>query len=215
MRLFELARTLRTDFRKLDGYMASLRAGQIDVQGTLKKRVQSVGYMYEGGDGMTLYRYVCSLWEKILDDITVLNVSDFLDRGLLAAVAKSGDIILLQGLTSFSHNRRAREGDGPGQSATGVRKANRVTVSYTIDRWEATSNSARTRWLRGTHSIATVVRLVKLEMKGGKARIEGTALAIAHGFHEMKTREYANMPFRSGVMLNRGDDDEVDDSWLD
>ena len=216
IRLFELARSLKINLRDLSGYKPALRAGHIDTSGTLKKRSQAYGYMYEGGDGTTLYHYVRDVLEAIFNRVTVLNVSDLLNGGLLAALTKSGDFILLQGLTSFSHPRRAVEPEGPGQTATGTRTANNVKVSFHIDRWEATSSSARNVWLRGSNAVATVMRLVKIETKKGKTEVQGTALAIAHGLDEMKTREYSNMPFRRGVdFLMPGEQDEMDDSWLD
>ena len=217
MRLFELARSLKINLKALNGYKPSLRAGQIDAAGTLKKRTNAFGYMYEGGDGTTLYRYVRDVLEAIFSRVTILNVSDLLNRGLLAALTKPGDFILLQGLTSFSQPKRAVEPSGPGQTATGTRTANNVKVSFHIDRWEATSSSARTVWLRGSNAVATVIRLAKIEAKKGKTEVQGTALAIAHGLDEMKTREYSNMPFRRGVeFIMPGEADEVvDNSWLD
>jgi hypothetical protein len=89
---------------------------------------------------------------------------------------------------------------------------NGVRVSFVIDRWESTSDSARTVWLRGSNAVATVLRLVKIERRARIVEVKGTAFAIAHGLDDLKTREYSNMPFRKGVdFFMDGEEEEEDD----
>jgi 5-methylcytosine-specific restriction endonuclease McrA len=207
IRLFELARSLGVNPSQLPSHGPARRAGQVDSSGTLKRCSAAHGYMYEGGDGTTLYRYVRDVFEAILNRITVINISDLLDRGLLAAVVKPGDFVLVQGLHYFAGERRRMARNGPGQTATVTRSTNGVKIVFVIDRWEATSNSARTVWLRGGHAVASVLRIINATRDGRSMKVEASAIAIAHGLDDLKKREYSSAPFRRGVIFSQGDED--------
>jgi 5-methylcytosine-specific restriction endonuclease McrA len=207
IRLFELAHALEVRPTSLPSYDPARRAGQVDSSGTLKKRNAAHGYMYEGGDGTTLYRYVRDVFEAVLKRITVINISDLMDRGLLAAVVKPGNFVLVQGLHFFKGRRRRVASTGPGQRVKVKRSANNVEIVFEIDRWEATSNSARTVWLRGGHAVASVLRIINVARDGHSMKVEASAIAIAHGLDDLKKREYSGF-FRSGVTYSLGDEEE-------
>jgi 5-methylcytosine-specific restriction endonuclease McrA len=207
MRLFELARSLRVRPNQLSNYGPAKRAGQVDSSGTLKKRSASRDYMYEGGDGTTLYWYVREVFEAVLKRITVINISDLLDRGLLAAVIKPGDFVLVQGLHFFKGKRRHVKSTGPGQRVKVKRSANNVEIVFAIDRWESTSNSARTVWLRGGHAVASVLRVISVTRDDGSMKVEASAIAIAHGLDDLKKREYSAF-FRHGATFSLGGEEE-------
>jgi len=97
---------------------------------------------------------------------------------------------------------------GPGQTVTVSRSANSVEIAFVIDRWEATSNSARTLWLRGSHPVASVVRIVNITRDGRLMKVEASAIAIAHGLGDLKNREYSSMPFRRGVIFSLDDEED-------
>lgn len=113
--------------------------------------------MYDGGEGMSLYFYVRDVVHAVLKHLTVFNISDYLDRGLLLPVIKSGDFILVQGAHNF--RRMDKRDTGKSQAAEGRRCANHVEVRFAFDRWEATSSSAHNLWLRSRHGIATLLRV--------------------------------------------------------
>ena len=144
--------------------------------------------MYDGGDGTALYMYVRDVFHAILEQLTVLNISDYLDRGLLLPLVKSGDFILVQGAHQFSpKNRKARGTDQPAQ---GRRRANHVDVQYAFNLFEATSSSAYNLWLRGRHSSTSIVRVGTVTQENGRLTVVGTVIAIANGFGQLKTRDY-------------------------
>ena len=51
--------------------------------------------MYNDGDGLPLYFYIREVMHAVLEHITVFNISDYLDRGVLLPVIKSGDFVLI------------------------------------------------------------------------------------------------------------------------
>lgn len=175
-----------------------------DEAGDLVRRSKNAGWMYEGGDGISLYRYVRSILLATLEKLTVANISDDFDRGTLSVRLKAGDFILVQGAHIFAKENSREE--GPGQTTTGSRRANKVAVEFAIDRWEATSSSAHGLWLSGRVDVTSIIKVSTLsKLESGKFRIRGTALAIAQGFSGFKTREYATYPYRAGVYIS---DDE-------
>ncbi|TYL87730.1 hypothetical protein [Bradyrhizobium cytisi] len=145
--------------------------------------------------------------------MTIANISDDLERGVLSALLKPGDLILVQGLHSFAKQNSVDK--GAGQTTDGIRRANNVSVEFTFDRFEATSSSAHGRWVSGSVDVSSIVRVGTITSESGKLRIQGTVLAIAMGFSGFKTREYATFPYRTGVYRVDDHFGEDDDSWLD
>jgi hypothetical protein len=212
-RLFALARHLKIDLRRLGEFRIAHRHRLADNGGGLRKRDVASSWMYEGGDGMALYEYVRAVLHAVLEQLTVLNITDDVDRSLLDAVVKPGDFVFLQGSYVFKRNRRADS--GPGQTIIGLRRANNVEVSFTIDRWEATSHSAWSVWLNGRQAAACVLRVMKVERTEGRLHIATTAFAIGAALQGLQHREYANAPYRSGyVIRDDQDEDEDEDSAL-
>jgi hypothetical protein len=213
LRLFELAKNLGVSFKTLARYRGAVTLGHCDRRGHLLPRCDSTGWMYEGGDGIALYQYVGLVLEATLEKLTVLNISNDLERGVLSALLKPGDFILVSGAHRFakeiSRERRT------GQTTRGLRSANKVAVEFTIDRWEATSSSAHSRWLSGQVDVTSIIKVSTITRTvKGKLLIKGTALAIAQGFSGFKTREYSTFPYRAGVYI-ADDDDEVEDGLDD
>lgn len=208
LRLFELANGRGVEFKKLRYYGSALAIGLIDANGMLRDRDRDWSYMYDDGDGITLYFYVRDVLHATLGTLTGLNISDMLDKGVLNTVVSPGDFIVLQGAYTFASNDVS---SGRGQITTGHRSANHVEVEFTFDRWEATSTSAWARWLKGQTSAAALIRVVKVTPEKARLRIEGTVLAISQELHGLKTREYASMPYRQGVWLVDDDDGDLDE----
>jgi hypothetical protein len=184
-----------------------LRASSSGIPLLLLQSVSDCGT--SGGDGVTLY-----LYHAVLSKLKVINISDSLDRSVLSALLKPGTIALVQGVHLF--NSGTSNTVGPGEVAKGHRTANNVTVHYAFDLWEGTSVSARGVWLRGKQDIASLVRVGSLSHDEGKLIVNCTALAIAQGFYKLKTREYANAPYRRGYIIMGEDDfdEEEDSKWF-
>jgi HNH endonuclease len=206
-RLFELATQQGIRFENLDGYEVAFRLKMCTKDGLLLPRPKNTGWMYDGGDGRPLYSYVRDVLNTSLKKLTVANISDDLERGVVPAILSPGDFVLVQGahISSPQNDRN----QGPGQTTDGLRKANKVIVEFTFDRWEATSSSAHRRWLSGKVEVTSIIRVsTKSRTKSGKLRIPGTVMAIAQGFSGFKTREYSTYPYRYGVHLVNEDDDD-------
>jgi hypothetical protein len=107
-RLFELAKSLKIKFDKLDAFASGLAGCVIRPNGLPGPRLPSAHrpYMYDGGDGTALYMYVRDVLHAVLEQLTILNISEYLDRGLLLPLIKSGDFILVQGAHQFSPKKK-------------------------------------------------------------------------------------------------------------
>lgn len=213
LRLFELATDLKLKFKRLQYYRAALNGGLIRPDGLLKPRSENLDYMYSGGEGMLLYEYVREVMNTVLEHLTVFNMSDYLDRSLLKPVLKTGDFIFVQGAHTFGALGR-HHSNGRGQTQRGIRKANHVKVSFTFDRWEATSCSAWGSWLLGRQDAASIIRVVKVHSADGVLSIEGTVFGIAQALEGLKEREYSPPPYQRGYDVY-DEDDEDEDLWDD
>jgi hypothetical protein len=212
LRLFELAHLLKVDLKKILGYSVALKGRLIDRQGVLQPRGDRSLFMYAGGEGMVLYDYVRQVMLKVLSGLTVLNISDYLDRGVLVPVLKPGDFVFVQGahvFASFCDRHRGRN-----QRYQGTRRANHVEITFTFDRWEATSQSAW-GWLSRRRDAASVLRVVHVETLDSKLHLECTVIGISAAAAGLKQREYASFPYRPGVVRVDDPEEEAEDFLAD
>lgn len=207
-RLFELAAQQGIVFKNIDGFDGARALDLCDKNGIVNARMVDTGWMYSDGYGLHLYAYVREVLHAVLEKLKVANISDDLERGVLSALLSPGDFILVQGLHNFA--RQNTKNQGPGQIMDGSRKANKVAVEFTFDRFEATSCSAHGRWVSGRVDVSSIVRVGTITQEGGVLRIQGTVLGIAMGFSALKTREYSTFPYRGGVYRADFDEDEED-----
>lgn len=214
LRLFELARAYGIKLKQAFGYRDAKALKLVDGSGNLLPRPASSNWMYSGGEGMTLYHYVHSVFEAVLERVAVRNFSDFLDRGIAYGLLEAGDFILVHGAHIFKieEDRKA----GPGQTMLGRRRANNVEVRFIFDRWEATSNSAWGDWLLGRQSAASLVQVKQVFREEGNVVIAGTVFAIGHFLKGLQQRSYSRR--YSGFMVDDEDEDEDDgfgDPWFE
>jgi hypothetical protein len=195
-RLFQLALDLRIGFKRLPYFHRAVSGSLVDQAGALRPRDLTAHWMYSGGDGILLGFYVSDVLRAVLGKIPVFNVSDDLDRGILGSVIRPGDFIFLQGLMSFrAATKKAQR--GPGQATVGRRKVNNVEIRFNLDRWEATSISAWSVLLIGRREASALLRVLTVAKRDNQVIVEATSLAIGAPL-DLKHREYANAPFRSG-----------------
>jgi hypothetical protein len=188
-RPFELAASFKIKFKYLGRYDAAYATNLLSSDGMLHPRSKSLTYVHNDGDGLPLYFYVREVMHAVLEHLTVFNISDHLDRGVLLPVVKSDDFSLIQGPHNF--RRIDRRDSGPGQTSAGKRCANHVEVRFTFDRWEATSNSAFSLWLRGRQCVANLLRVGGVEHADGQLRLTGTVIGIALVIENLKLRDYS------------------------
>jgi hypothetical protein len=164
--------------------------------------------MYNDGDAISLYLYVKSIMETVLSRVTVINISDYLERGTLFPIISTGDFIFLQGAYVF--RQKVKDNQGLGQLSEGVRRANGVEVRFAFDRWEATSMSAWGLWLHGRQALGAIIQVKDISRENDVLVIQGTVLGIAQGLRELKKRDYFSpLPFFGRP--DEGDSNPIDD----
>lgn len=212
LRLLELAVSAGVDLTEIQGYGAALRAEVCDTDGNIIKATDPDSFMYVDSDRMPLYRYMKNMLYALLAHATVRNISDDLDRGVLKTLVMEGDLIYVQGLHFFSDVQHA---PANAQSVNGRRSANKVEVAFVFDRREATSTSAWTNWLRGSHGVGSLLQVKRLERNGDRLRISGTVIAIRTALEGLKERAYEVGLYKSGLIGGFHSTDEVEvDDWL-
>lgn len=211
LRIFELARNIGVKFSSLAGFSGAVSAGVAQMDGLpVPVMNESSFYMYEGPGILFRYFYVAEVFSKVIDSIAIVNISDFLDKGVLGCALVPGDFIFVQGAHVFSPLTDKARGKGRGQICQGLRRANKVEVRFTFDRWEASSSSARHCWLVGTNSQGSLVQVKTVTREEGVLIISGTVLGICSVSASLKTREYAQS-WLDWMPDHQGDFDESDE----
>jgi hypothetical protein len=214
-RIFEVVQNKKIDLTKMRHFSILRNASLLDVDGVLQETSQTLPYMYDDAFAITRYNYMKEVWEALLPSLLILNVSNLFDRATMRAIVEKGDYDLVEGLHTFKrHDSKADTGRG--QTVTGIRKTNNVTVEFVFDRWNATSCSAWAGWLSGQKDVVSIVRVGSISKMENHLKLDATVFAIAQGFSGFKTREYANAPYRRGFQkVDNDEDDKVDESWVD
>ncbi len=83
-----------------------------------------------------------------------------------------------------------------------------MSVTSAIDRWEATSISAWSCYLKGIYEVSALMRVVSLGHVNGQLMVQGSSIAIGAPLEGMKTREYSNAPYRRGHYVEHGEEEE-------
>lgn len=189
MRLFELAQVHKIDAKKLLNYKRARADGIIDAAGNPLPTRTTTFYKYEGPSILTRYAFMKELLHKVVEEIPFINLSDYMDKGVIFPAVLEGDFIVCQGRHSFKPLSNLRKGIG--QDCRGTRRANDVEVSFVFDRWGATSSSSRVDWLSGTKSATSLIQVRNIFREEGLVKITGTVIAIASYANSLKKREYA------------------------
>lgn len=192
LRVFEIAKAIGVDFNKISRFRDMVNAGLVRPDG-LPTPVYNdeLYYMYEGPNILFRYFYVSEVINSVVQKLPIVNISDYLDKGTLCLTVVPGDFIFVQGSHVFSPTTDKRSGKGRGQICEGVRKANKVEIRFTFDRWEASSSSAKNCWLVGTRNQGSLVQVKDLTREDDRLVIRGTVLGICSNLGDLKKREYA------------------------
>lgn len=190
LRLFELASTLNIHLSSMSQFKSALAQGVIDASGALTHNPEAVNYFCEGSKLLVIYAYVQAMVDRILERLSITNISDLLDGGTLKGLLVPGDIIYVQGAHNFSFHGNAAS--GVGQIVTGTRTANNVSIEFTFDRWEATSSSSWGGWLRGRQVVGSFCQIKNISREDRRITIQCTVLAINAGAPELAQRNYLN-----------------------
>jgi hypothetical protein len=214
LRVFEVAKTLEIAFEKTQHFSELVNAGLVQPNGLpAPVNDNNLYYMYQGPNFLARYFYVSEILNLVVQQLLIVNISDYLDKGLLGFALVRGDFIFVQGSHVFSPITDKKSGKGRGQICEGVRKANNVEVRFTFDRWEASSSSAKNCWLVGTRNQGSLIHVKDLSRNDGRLIIRGTVLGICSNLGELKKREYAQRWI--DWMPQHHDEVEAEDDGLD
>tara|TARA_R110002074_G_scaffold387537_1_gene569734 strand:- start:549 stop:1631 length:1083 start_codon:yes stop_codon:yes gene_type:complete len=192
LRVFELARAHNIAFTKIKYFARAYAEGVVDTEGLpIPVQNENLYYMYQGPQNLHRLFYVSEVLNAVVQKLPIINISDYLDTGVLGFAIVPGDFIFVQGAHVFSPTTNKKDGKGRGQICEGVRRANSVEVRFTFDRWEASSSSAKTSWLVGTRNQGSLVHVKDLSRDDGLLVVSGTVLGICSNLGDLKTREYA------------------------
>lgn len=213
LRLFEIAKALGVKFERIRRFADLVNAGLVQPDGLPTPVIgESLYYMYEGPDILFRYFYVSEVLNAVVQGLPIVNISDYLDKGVLGFALVPGDFIFVQGAHVFSPITDKKSGKGRGQICEGVRKANKVEIRFTFDRWEASSSSAKNCWLVGTRNQGSLVHVKDLSREEGRLMIRGTVLGICSNLGDLKTREYAQSWLE---WMPHDQAEEIDEDWLE
>lgn len=210
-RLLALADDLRIDLKTLVSYEGARATGLIDDYGAPITGSNQQTYIYHGGNGRLLYAYMRDVLHRVMGQISIVNMSDHLDRGAPMILLAPGDFLFVQGAHNFKKQNEL--GHGPGQISSGIRQANGVAIKYVFDRWEATSTSAWGLWLLGRQSVGSLVHVKTLAREDGQIVIQGTVLGISNGHSSLKARDYAPEVARLAAEHRPIDFDNLPPGW--
>ncbi|MER9841093.1 HNH endonuclease [Mesorhizobium australicum] len=213
LRIFEIARAIGIEFGRVFQLDQLVTSGIVQRDGLpAPVNDDKLFYMYQGSTILARYFYVSEVLNLVIKNIPIINISDYLDRGVLGFALAPGDFIFVQGAHTFSPITQKKNGRGRGQVCRGVRKANNVEVRFTFDRWEATSSSAKSEWLTGTKSQGSLIHVKDLSRDDGGLIVTGTALGICSNLGDLKQRDYAK-DLGKAIHVGQFGEYEDDDDW--
>jgi hypothetical protein len=211
-RLHEIANHQGIDLTSLEPYTTAHRAGILDCDGSLVPESTESVYAYTGRHVRLRYRYARDLFLRILDCVSIENVSDRLDRSDMGSTIVQNDLIYVEGAHNFHllNNLAA----GAGQEVQGTRSANSVQIVYTFDRWYATSSSAHSQWLSGRAVVGSFCRVGCIYREHGNIVIKCTVLAICAELPKQRSRSYMSTSLFPHIRsLNDAEDESAVEDW--
>jgi hypothetical protein len=176
------------------------------------ERSESV-YAYTGRYARLRYNYARDLFLRVLDCVSIENVSDRFDRGDIGNTIVQNDLIYVEGAHTFRHLNNLTA--GAGQEVQGTRSANSVRIVYTFDRWYATSSSAHSLWLSGRHVVGSFCRVGGISREDGDVVIKCTVLAICTELPEQRSRSYVSESLFPHIRSLNDTEDGLMDEELD
>ncbi len=214
LRVFDIASQLGIDTRQVRGFRNFVSIGVAQENG-LPAAVTDTDkhYMYEGEHIQERYFFVSNVLRQVINRISIINISDHLDKGIISTSMIAGDIVFVQGKHIFSPITSKKGGTGRGQICEGSRSANGVEVRFVFDRWEATSSSARHCWLTGTRDVGSLLHVKDVCRDQNKLILTGTVLGICTNNGNLKTRDYAVNLWRSDAIKDPYTQFDEDDDF--
>ncbi|WP_087130890.1 HNH endonuclease signature motif containing protein [Caballeronia pedi] len=188
LRLHEIASHEGIDWTSLPHYSESRRAGILDECGHLVPETTDSNYAYSGRFGSLRYAYAKDLFLTVLDRLSIADLSGFSKRGHVVASPIKNDIIYVEG--AFNFKRLSRTELGPNQRVQASRLKKGVRVTFSFDRWYATSTSANSVWLTGRKVVGCFCRVGDVSRENGEIVYTCTVLAISEELSSLRDLSY-------------------------
>lgn len=209
LRLHEMAEGAMINLEDLSHFKEAQHAGILDTNGHLIPEHFDSMYAYSGRYSMLMYSYARDLFLKVLEKLSITNISDRFDKCDLGNTIIRNDIIYIEGAFSFKHTNNIKR--GLDQQMQGTRSANSIKIVFTFDRWYATSCSAHSMWLSGRQVVGCFCRVGDISREAGKIIIKCSVLAICSELPGLRNRSYMLKKFTSAQKYSLNDDG--DDIW--
>ena len=113
--------------------------------------------LYSFGDGYMLYYYMKELFDEVLQNIPLIDLTDKFSRVEIKSLIRPGVVIALQAAFYFRDLVKLRRGKG--QARLCYYQKSHIKIQFEFDAYESTSNSAWGTHLAG-HKVITVVGYV-------------------------------------------------------
>jgi hypothetical protein len=210
LRIYEMAKDLKIRFDRLPGHAELRSFGTCNQLGAIIKPHKPDYFMYADADRHALFDYVSEMFFSVIKHTGVLNISDYLDRSLIAPQILIGDIILVQGLHTFSPVKPRIKGADVSEA---WRSANGIKISSIINLADATSTSAWCTWLRGQKNVAAIIKVREISRENGEVTIQGTALAIRDQDDDLKKRNYLSRFARAKFNASSNEKINNSENW--
>ncbi|WP_353628871.1 HNH endonuclease signature motif containing protein [Enterobacter hormaechei] len=188
LRLHEIAKDVMIDLKKLPLFEEALCAGILNSSGFLMPECNDSMYAYSGRHSMLMYWYARELFLKVLEHLSITNISDRFDRSDLGNTVIRNDIIYIEGAFNFKRLNNIKRGID--QQVQATRSANAIKIVFTFDLWYATSCSAHSMWLSGRQVVGCFCKVGDISREDGKIIIKCSVLAICSGLPGQRNRSY-------------------------
>jgi hypothetical protein len=207
-RIHEMAKELGVIFKNIPGFQEAESRNICNKSGAIIKACPPDGFLFCDQDRLPLYDYISNLFFSCMQLGNISNISDYLDKGFFSGQILPGDIVMVQGLHTYTPVTPRPKGS---EISTVLRKTNRVRIVSTINLEGATSTSSWCDWLRGQKNVCQILRVQEISRKDGNLVIEGTTLAIRSRDADFKHREYAARLWQTGLPYRHEEEDDEDD----
>ncbi|QKI88897.1 HNH endonuclease signature motif containing protein [Thiomicrorhabdus xiamenensis] len=191
-RIYELFLDLNINAENFKTFSKLKDAGYVDDLGileisTVQKMNENRRYMYDDGNGFILVYYMKEVFESVLANLPIINITDKFDRAQINSLLRPGSFIAFQ--AGFYYKNINTSLSGTDQLRRAHYKKKGIKIEFTFPPFEATSSSSHSDSLTG-HSVSTVICIVKsIYDKDDYLNIDVSCLAIGSYFENCRFKQ--------------------------
>ncbi|MBK9273728.1 MAG: HNH endonuclease [Flavobacteriales bacterium] len=156
--------------------------GLINDLGTFGIPSDDKHHIYNFGDGHLLYQYTANMFDRLLSDTVLLDLTDKFNKTDIKALLKPGMFIALQAAFYFSREKVPTK--GPGQVRKAHYRRDGIELAFEFDAYEVTSMSAWAVHLSGHKVALPIGQVTSIVEEDGMLTITISCYAIGCFFDE-------------------------------